>query len=141
MMNFAFKMVILMQISRLGVEPGELLYVGDHGVDATAAARARVGGFIGVLSGATTEAQLLEAAAVDLPAAEPAWAPRLLTVLPGAGMVPAALGMTPGPLETATFMSTATPIRMPPTEASLRTWIDVRVPGHATENRLALIDM
>ena len=92
----------------------------------------------GVLSGATTEPQLREAAGIDLPLGEPAWSPQLLTVLPGAGGVPAALGlMTPGALKTAAFGSTS-PIRMPPTEAP-RTWLDVRVPGHATDGRVALM--
>ena len=67
------------------------MYCGDHAVDALAAARAEVGGFVGVLTGATTESQLREAVAIG--AAENAWAPRLLEVLPGVGSVPKVLGL------------------------------------------------
>ena len=67
------------------------MYCGDHIVDALAAARADVGGFVGVLTGATTESQLREAIAIGV--AENAWAPRLLEVLAGVGSVPEALGV------------------------------------------------
>ena len=70
---------------------GEILYCGDHTVDALAAARAEVGGFVGVLTGATGESQLREAITIGV--AENAWAPRLLEVLPGVGSVPDALGL------------------------------------------------
>lgn len=77
--------------ARLGLEVAEILYCGDHTVDALAAARAEVGGFIGVLTGATGEAKLRKAIATGV--AENGWAPRLLEVLPGAGSVPHALGL------------------------------------------------
>ena len=69
----------------------EILYCGDHAVDALAAARAEVGGFVGVLTGATSESQLREAIAMGV--AENGWAPRLLEVLPGVSSVPEALGL------------------------------------------------
>ena len=44
--------VLLAATERLGVQPTDALYVGDHRVDVEAAARAGMGGFVGVLSGA-----------------------------------------------------------------------------------------
>ena len=67
------------------------MYCGDHTVDALAAARAGVGGFIGVLTGATTEPQLRDA--ILMGNAENTWTPRLLEVMPGADGVPRALGL------------------------------------------------
>lgn len=81
--------------ARLGLNEDEILYCGDHTVDALAAARAGIGGFIGVLTGATTEAQLREAMARGV--AENGWAPRVLEVMPGAASVPYVLGLRQAP--------------------------------------------
>ncbi len=69
------------------------MYCGDHTVDALAAARAEVGGFVGVLTGATGESQLREAIAIGV--AENAWAPRILEILPGVSALPPAIGILP----------------------------------------------
>jgi phosphoglycolate phosphatase-like HAD superfamily hydrolase/mannose-6-phosphate isomerase-like protein (cupin superfamily) len=142
---------LLLAAEMLGVGIEDVLYVGDHKVDALAAGRAKVGGFVGVTSGAFSEAELSEAAAVGTAAG---WAPRVLEVWDGAQRVPDALGLLPSSINNpATLPSSpgedafppAAPIIMP-LHAGVggvqqRTAINIRVPGHSTGGRVALVDM